>query len=125
MKNRSVKDEAMDHLTNKVNHVKVSMLRIFMVAKQYLVQVFQHFFGPESSAHNFLKKYVNEFEDHAMFLQFLGTFLFLVFNDNSSTSLLKGMQSNEILVTSSKLMRCHINHVTKFGKCLQNLGLVK
>ena len=41
----AAKVEVMEHLTNEVNHVKASMLRIFMAPKPDLVQVMQHFLG--------------------------------------------------------------------------------
>ena len=101
----------MEHLINEVKHVKALILRIFIGAKPDLDQVFKHFFGPESSIHNFLKKEVNEFEDHVTFLRFIRTFLLLDFNDISSTILLKGMQSNEtfsdLIKTYALLCKSH------------------
>ena len=90
----ATKDEAMEYLTNGVNYVKASMLRVFMESKQDLVQVLHYFFRPESLLYNLFVKEVNEFEDHAMFLRCHKTFLFLDFNDSSSNILLKGIESN-------------------------------
>ena len=39
------KEEAMEHFTNEANHVKASMLRIFIALKPDLFQVLQHFLG--------------------------------------------------------------------------------
>ena len=49
------------------------------------------------------------FQDHAIFLRFIGTFLFLAFNDSSSSSLLKGMPSHEISsdITKTYSLPCH------------------
>ena len=71
----TAKDETMEYLINEVNHTKEPILIIFIEEKPDLVQVLQHFFGPESSTHNLFKKEVNEFEDHVTFLRFLSTFL--------------------------------------------------
>ena len=51
---------------------------------------------------------MNDFEDHAIFLRFLGTFLFLAFNASLSTSLLKEMKLNETF--SNLIKTCAFLH---------------
>ena len=101
------------------------MLRILKTLKPELTQVLQHYFRSDYSIYIFLKREINYFQDHALYLRFVGTFSFLSFNDSSSSGLLKRMPSNEKFSSVVKLTHFRITHVMKFGGEMINLGLVK
>jgi len=97
---------------NEVTNIKEAIIRLLRTSHPDYHIILGKFLSIESFIYFLFKTEIEEFVDHNLFLRFIGIFLFLAYNDNLSTSMLKDLALDKTfsdLIKTSALLCIQYN----------------